>query len=270
MKVQYLYPFWGSEHLSLKKVASTIAANGFDGIEINIPPLEELRASFHLLRQKSFTVVAQLVLSNRTETPKAFLQRALNKLDEIRTFLPDCINSHTGKDHFSFEDNCMIIEALEEWSELHSIPLLHETHRGRFSFHSATLLPYLDKYPGLKLVADFSHWCTVSESLLEDQESVIDAILPHVHHIHARVGWAQAAQLANPFAKEAQLELASHTHWWKKIVDFHKDTDKTFYITPEQGPYPYNPDNTNPEKASADQKWINLSMKRYLQENLNL
>ncbi len=270
MKIKYLYPYWGSEHLSIKKVLSTIAANGFDGIEVNISPAEAVRNSLHLLRKESLTVVAQMVMSNQVETPEAFLHRALDKLDDIRQFQPDLINCHTGKDHFSFEANCMIIEGLEAWSTKNAIPIHHEIHRGRFSFHSTTLLPYLDTFPELKLVADFSHWCTVSESLLEDQAHVIGRVIPHVYHIHARVGWSQAAQVTNPFSKDAQLELASHLHWWQKIIDFHKVTTQTVYITPEQGPYPYNPDRSNTEKAAADQKWVNLSMKRYLEENLTL
>ena len=58
------------------------------------------------------------------------------------------------------------------------IRVLHETHRGRFAFHTASLLPYLHRFPQLRLTADFSHWCTVSESLLSDQQGLLNQIIP--------------------------------------------------------------------------------------------
>ena len=37
-------------------------------------------------------------------------------------------------------------------SQKTGIPIFHETHRGRFSFHAATLIPYLRKFPEMELV----------------------------------------------------------------------------------------------------------------------
>ena len=51
------------------------------------------------------------------------------------------INFHTGKDYYSFDDNCRDIEAAMNFSLKNNIRILHETHRSRFAFHTATLLP---------------------------------------------------------------------------------------------------------------------------------
>ena len=122
------------------------------------------------------------------------------------------------------------------------IRILHETHRGRFSFHAATLLKYLEKFPELELVGDFSHFCTVSESMLQDQDEIINKIIPHVGHIHARVGFEQGPQVNDPAAPEWHTHLEQFMLWWEKIVAHHKAKGTNFLtFTPEFGPVPYMP-----------------------------
>ena len=48
-----------------------------------------------------------------------------------------------------------IIELTAQLSKVSGIPIWHEIHRGRFSFHLKTLLRYVEKFPQLKLIADF-------------------------------------------------------------------------------------------------------------------
>jgi hypothetical protein len=79
------------------------------------------------------------------------------------------VNSQTGKDFFSFDENVRILERAFAIQQATGVKIVHETHRGKFSFHGRTLLPYLERFPDLRLTADFSHWCNVSESLLQDQ-----------------------------------------------------------------------------------------------------
>jgi hypothetical protein len=102
---------------------------------------------------------------------------------------PDAINSHTGKDYYDWRDNIDIIAKAEQVAISSGIPIWHEIHRGRFSFHLKTLLQYLAIFPQLKLVADLSHFCVVSESDLHDQQDLLTQIYPNIAHIHARVGF---------------------------------------------------------------------------------
>jgi len=270
VKIRYFYPYWGSENLPIKEVLTTISENGFDGIEINFPDdLEVLQAILNA-KEDGLQVIAQQVLENKVESPREYLHRAISRLEEIKVTQPDQINSHTGKDHFSFKDNCFIISELEDWSAKNNIPIQHEIHRGRFSFHSSTILPYLDKFPYLKLVGDFSHWCTVSESLLEDQEENVEKTIRFVAHIHARIGWSQAAQVNDPFAKEWKETFERFIGWWQQIIDFNKENGSNISITPEFGPYPYMPETPHERKPLADQKEVNLKLKSHLLEKLRV
>ncbi|MEH6514222.1 MAG: sugar phosphate isomerase/epimerase, partial [Maribacter arcticus] len=196
-----------------------------------------------------------------------YIINVLTQLERMLPYHPNFINSHTGKDHFSFKDNCLVIEAIESFSKQNNIPVYHEIHRGRFTFHSGTTLTYLDKYPQLQLVGDLSHWCVVSESMLQDQEHILEKIIPHIKHIHARVGFEQAPQVNNPFAPEWNTYLEQYLHWWQRIIKEHISLD-TFSITPEFGPYPYMPQSPFSKKPLANQQELNVTMKTYLESRL--
>lgn len=273
MEVQFLYPYWGSETISLTSFFKTVNSNQFNGIEINIPEeasfkktlLKELEQQ--RLLQHEFIVVPQQVLGVCKETPKEYLQKALKKLAATLPFQPNFINSHTGKDSYSFEDNCRVIETIENFSAQNNIPVYHEIHRGRFTFHSATTVNYLEKFPQLKLVGDLSHWCVVSESMLQDQEAVLKKVFPHIHHIHARVGFEQAPQVNHPFAPEWEARLNQFVTWWKQIIAIQKER-KHMTITPEFGPFPYMPHSPFNNQPLANQTELNLQMHTYLKHVL--
>ncbi|MEZ4802583.1 MAG: sugar phosphate isomerase/epimerase [Gelidibacter sp.] len=272
MAIKYLYPFWGSEHIPIEKFIADALENGFDGIEIHIPNdkafEDELYVALQNIRRQhpDFILVVQQVFGVKHETPTNYLWNVLKRMGELRRFKPDFINSHTGKDHYSFEDNCYIIDAIEDFSRTSNIPIYHEIHRGRFTFHSATTLKYLEMFPEIKLVGDLSHWCVVSESMLEDQESIIKQIIPYIHHIHARVGTPQTAQVNHPFAPEWQSELNCFVTWWQRIIDYH--SNEAMSITPEFGPYPYMPQTPFEQRPLANQQELNLQMKTFLQTHL--
>jgi hypothetical protein len=147
------------------------------------------------------------------------------------------------------------------------IRILHETHRGRFSFHAFSLLPYLEKFPGLELVADLSHWCAVSESLLEDQEEIIGRFIPHFSHIHARVGYEHSPQVNDFRAPEWNDHVKRFMVWWERILAHHKGKNsKQFTICPEFGPATYMPAEPFTQKPLADQWEENLAMMQMLKE----
>ncbi len=222
-------------------------------------------------RNPSFQLILQHISHPQNEDMKSFRKRDAASLKQLLSYHPDFINAHTGKDYFSFEDNCRIIESFLELQQQTGIRILHETHRGRFSFHAPALLRYLDMFPELELTGDFSHFCTVSESMLADQEAILQRIIPHVGHIHARVGFEQGPQVNNPFAPEWQLHLSQFVNWWQQIVSQNKLRNKdVLTITPEFGPVPYMPVEPFTQKELANQWQLNVLMKEYLQIHLNL
>ena len=159
-----------------------------------------------------------------------------------------------------------MIQITEDIALESGIPIWHEIHRGRFSFHLRTLLRYLELFPNLGLVADFSHFCVVSESDLSDQQVLLNQVFPSIRHIHARVGFEQSPQLTDPFAPEWEQHLKTYTNWWRAIHEQHLLDQKTHLtITPEFGPFPYMPQQPYSQMPLADQWDLNCRMKNYLQ-----
>jgi sugar phosphate isomerase/epimerase len=276
MEIKYICTYWGCEHLSAKEFLSNVLQNGYDGVEINFPDDElfivEFIAELERIRNTinpNFIFIAQQVLPNKKETVNEYIDRITQRLEFIIQLKPNYINSHTGKDFFDFSDNCKIIEICNQLTRVSGIPIWHEIHRGRFSFHLKTIVSYLDIFPKINLIADFSHFCVVSESDLHDQSDLLSKIYPNIKHIHARIGFEQSPQVNNPFAPEWKTYLEQYLFWWKEIIAIQKNKKSAiFTITPEFGPFPYMPQEPFTKKPLSNQWEINLQMKNYLQQNL--
>jgi hypothetical protein len=133
------------------------------------------------------------------------------------------------------------------------------------------MLSYLEKFPALKLTGDFSHWCTVSESMLQDQKSIVERIIPHVHHIHARIGYEHSPQVNDPFAPEWKQHTDAFVCWWKKIIAAQSVNGKrSLTITPEFGPVPYMPTLPYSQKPLVDQWQVNAQVKNVLKRKFSV
>lgn len=248
----------------------------YDGIEISLPPSTNTftRIFIKMLedvknKNPAFIFIPQQLTSPENDNVESYISRMEKSLLELIAYQPSFINSHTGKDYYSFDDNCKVIEAALNISTKTGIRILHETHRGRFSFHAASLIPYLKKFPELELVGDFSHFCTVSESMLQDQEEIIEMIIPHVSHIHARIGCEQAPQVNNPAAPEWQNHFALFEKWWQQIIQCKKENGvNEITITPEFGPSPYMPSIPFTQQPLGNQWEINYKMMQRLTATL--
>jgi hypothetical protein len=268
MQVKYICPYWGQEGTNPRDFFDAVLRERYDGVEINLPETDDFAQVFLdalsdvRKTRKDFIFVAQQVLSLKRETAGEYIDRMAERLEKLAGFRPDFINSHTGKDYFTFEENCQAIEAAERVARRSGVPVLHEIHRGRFTFHPASLLPYLERFPDLRLTADFSHWCTVSESLLQDQEDIVEKVIPRCHHLHARIGSAQSPQVNDAFAPEWSETFDTFVGWWKKIVAARAASgDARFTICPECGPAPYMPAMPHTKRPLSDQWLTNVRMK---------
>lgn len=276
MKLHYCCTYWGCEADSADQFLDKVITAGYEGIEIFLPAptggfAAELAEELETVQSShpGFLFIAQQLTAPNNESVGSYISKMKKSLNDLAALQPNFINSHTGKDYFSFDDNCRVIEAAQEFSQQRGIRVLHETHRGRFSFHAATLLPYLSRFPELELVGDFSHFCTVSESMLEDQVEIIDQIIPHVSHLHARVGHSQAPQVSDPFAPEWRNHVALFENWWQQIIAHKKATGwKNFTITPEFGPAPYMPALPFTQQPIGNQWEINCQMMQFLKNSI--
>ena len=276
MIIRYICPSWGHGHLPPGELFRRIAEAGFDGVEINLPDpgpwVEAFLSELDTIRRQipGFLFVAQAITSPFPgEEAAVFLERTKKNLKVLLSYQPDFINAHSGKDYYTFEENCRVLETGIQLSAETGIRILHETHRGRFSFHAPALIPYLRTFPELELVGDFSHFCVVSESMLEDQEPFLEEIVPRIGHLHARIGSEQAPQVSNPFAPEWGSHVERFWGWWKRVVDHRVSTGQTcLTITPEFGPVPYMPVTPFTQQPLGNQWEINLRMKDFLKTRL--
>lgn len=272
MEIKFICTYWGQQHTPVTKFVDQAMAAGYDGIELNVPSEEEfISALSAAVKKNNAILIAQQWIPPAIESVEQYRTRMAAFLNHLASLSPLFINSHTGKDYFTFDENCSLIETCKSISEKTGVRIIHETHRGRFTHHAASLLPYLEKYPELEINADLSHFCIVSESLLEDQEDILEKIMPAVRYIHSRVGFDQAAQVNHPFAPEWESTLNRFVSWWQKIVDQAKERgEKVFHICPEFGPAPYMPSLPFTRQPVSDQWQINLDMMHYLKKRLKV
>jgi sugar phosphate isomerase/epimerase len=257
----------GDPSASIKK----IKAAGYDGVEIGFPAKDNHLQTelYKAARQEGLICIAQHYDAG-AETLQEYLDSFARHLYSLASFNPLFINSQTGKDFFSFEENCRVFEKALAIEKDTGVPILHETHRGKALYCIDALATYTDQFPLLKITADFSHYCVVSESFLQAdrQQSVIRKAMERTGHIHARVGYTQGPQVSDPQAEEWDEALQYHLGWWDEIININRHKE-IFTITPEFGPPPYMPRQLHSKMPVASQWEINLFMKKLLYHRYN-
>ena len=115
MQLKYVCPYWGQEGVPAKDFLQKVVAEGYDGVEVCLLPGADFVADFasaleEVRRSKSdFLFIAQQVLSPAQESVGEYIRRTVERLEFLVQQQPLFINAHTGKDYFSFDDNCRVI-----------------------------------------------------------------------------------------------------------------------------------------------------------------
>ncbi|MFT3824662.1 MAG: sugar phosphate isomerase/epimerase [Chitinophagaceae bacterium] len=265
MQLLFFCPRWGQDHLSWDVFLKKVKEAGYDGIEAGIPDDDrEKDTMLSGLAKYGLQLIAQ---HWETTTPDfdTHLQQYEQRIARLASVNPLLINSQTGKDFFSFNQNTQLIKAAEHISTSTGVPVYHETHRGKFSFAAHVTYKYLEKLPTLQLTLDISHWFAVAESFLQDQYNTVETAIPRTLHIHARVGHTQGPQVSDPRAKEWEESLQHHLQCWDNIVAIQKKAGrKLLTITPEFGPLPYMPALPYTRQPIGNQWEINAYMRKLL------
>ena len=176
------------------------------------------------------------------------------------------INCHSGRDHFSFEQNSAFIQHTIELAASTGVTICHETHRSRIMFAAHITRQFAEKFPALKLTFDVSHWCNVHETMLEDQPEALKIALERTEHIHARIGHPEGPQVNDPRAPEWEKVVKQHFDWWDKVAERKKKQGEMMTILTEFGPPDYMPTLPYTRQAVADQWGINVYMMKLLRE----
>jgi hypothetical protein len=235
-KILFFQTDWGNT-LPMDAFLAKAKAAGYDGVELWMPAGEDKKKS---LKEGLKKYGLEVILLHGTARNLPF-EEALRVyelgLQEILAWKPVKVNSHTGNDFWTSEQNLAFIALGDRYAKQVGIPVLHETHRGRFSYTLPEAVSMLRKFPNLKYTLDVSHWMVVHERLLTESDPLLQEIFPSVDHIHARVGFAEGPQVPNPAAPEWKNEVKAHLDIWEKII--RSQTGKVFTVTTEFGPPPY-------------------------------
>ncbi len=269
MKILFFCPRWGCETMPWNDFFSSVKEAGYDGVETGFPftisaaEKDEIHNGLKTFGLAAIGQHWQTVESNFEEHKEVF-KKHLYSLVELQ---PLFINSQTGKDYFSVEQNLALMRVADDISRETGVSILHETHRGKWSFAAHITKQYLETAPQIRLTLDVSHWCNVAESLLEDQGPAVQLAIRHAGHLHARVGFQEGPQVIDPRAPENEAILSAHLQWWDALFALKKEQgNETFSITPEYGAPPYQPLMPYTQVPLTSQWDINVWMKNLLQE----
>jgi sugar phosphate isomerase/epimerase len=210
-----------------------IAAAGYNGVEGFISSDSPGAARFtELVSQRGL----ELIMAGAVDTKEA-IEPTLKALAE---YAPIKIGIHSGRDSMTRDEGRAFFEEALRVEQQIGIPVSHETHRGRMLFTPWDTAFYLNEFPSLKLVADYSHWVNVCERLPNDQQATLDLANSRVFHIHCRVGYEEGPQVPDPSAPEYGYLLAWHEKQWKAILsEMEMKGVGVATVTPEYGPPTY-------------------------------
>jgi hypothetical protein len=265
-KILFFQTDWGNT-LPMDAFLAKAKAARYDGVELWMPTSEDKKNSLKEGLKKYDLQVIFLHGTNRNLPFQEALMAYEEGLKEILNWKPMKVNSHTGNDFWTQEQNLAFIALGDRYEKQVGIPVLHETHRGRFSYTLPDALAMLRKFPNLKYTLDISHWMVVHERILTENDPGLQEIFPSVGHVHARVGFAEGPQVPNPAAPEWENEVKAHVAIWEKIIRIH--SGDVFTVTTEFGPPPYMPTVPFTKQPVADQweanVWIMNALKSRFQ-----
>ena len=268
MKIQFFCPRWGSEKLAFPDFVKLVVEAGYDGVEMSLPlnKTKEVGYMTGALKDAGLQFIGQhweTATANVQQHKKEYLER----LHNLGKGDPVFINSQTGRDFFSFAENMEILDIARSFTAGTGIKVIHETHRGKFSFAAHITKEFLLANERLRISADFSHWCNVAESMLDDQKEAVDLAIKRADHIHARAGFSEGPQIPDPRAPEWKDILNKHLSWWDRIITRARTEGRTgFTITSEFGPYPYMTILPHSMAPISNQWEINVFMMSLLKE----
>lgn len=264
-KLLFFQTDWGNE-LPMDDFLARAKAAGYDGIEVWMPASPEAKDQLKAGLAKFELQVIFLHGTDKGLSFKESLEAYEKGLEEILKWNPVKVNSHTGSDFWTIEQNLAFLKAGEKIAKKAGIPLVHETHRARFSYSLPAALAMQEQFKALKFTLDVSHYMVVHERLIHKTDPFLQKIFPAVQHIHARVGFAEGPQVNNPAAPEWAEAVNVHLDIWEEII--RNSEDKVFTVTTEFGPPPYLPTVPFTNEPIADQWAANVWIMQAIKERM--
>lgn len=267
MEIKMLCTRWGQENLPIDVFLEKVKSAGYDGVDSWIPENKEDRRLF-IKRSKALglPIVVQQHQAEGSDI-EGFCRSFEYHLEAAMECEPVMINSHSGRDFFTLDEQLAVIDTAENFSAKHNIVIAHETHRGRIGFSPGNAKELFKLRPAMKVTADFSHWVCVTESYLEGFKETLDEAIRRTVHVHARVGFPEGPQIPDPRLQEWAEPVNYFIDLWSRIIQNKKaEGIAELTITTEFGPPPYMW-TTLPGNAPVASQWeLNLFMMHLLKD----
>ena len=258
---------WGFEG-DVFQFCEKATSAGYNGIEVWVP--SDKKGIDELLQAvNKYRLNLGLLAGGSDKNYSQHLTQFKKAINEGVAMNPIYINCHSGKDYFSFEQNKELMLFTIQQSKNSGIPIYHETHRGRSLFAGHITKRFIDELEELRLTLDISHWCNVHESLLADQDEMVNLALSRTEHIHARIGHAEGPQVNDPRAPEWKDAVDAHLKWWDTIVEKKRKEGKVITFLTEFGPPSYLPTLPFTNQPVSNQWEINVYMMELLRKRYN-
>ena len=266
-----LHSLWGYSG-NLHGAMEQARRHGFHGLEANLlhPALSEHAPQ--VLADAGMPLIVELVTGGDyvpalTVSAQQHLLELEQLLERAQALHPLRISVITGSDAWPLAQQQQFLQQAVALAEKSAAPVSFETHRSRSLFNPWAVAELLEAVPDLRLTADLSHWCCVSERLMEPQLAPIQAMADRVDHIHARIGHAQGPSVGHPFAPEASEALNAHRRCWQLFLERQRQRGHhPSTVTPEFGPDGYLPQLPFTAMPVADLLQINSAMAAWIRE----
>ncbi len=275
IELKLIKTLWGIDDPISPELFRSIKNEGYHGVEvIRLAYLFDKEMLVKSLNESGLTVVCQI------HTAGGYIHEesgeyvycgaydvAVHK-EDFRKQLEECkelirlvdeggfINVHGGVDAWSNEEAVQFLEyCLESIEQIKpEVTVTFETHRQRLfgsPFQARDLFLALQDAK-LRLNADLSHWYCACERVFNAEDdrdkwwpALVSSLAERCSYIHARFGWAQGPQLADPSAVECENDRILQVKVWKILIGEQKKKHLStglkngIFVSPEYGPAPY-------------------------------
>jgi hypothetical protein len=245
MKIDLFRSLWGWQG-DWAQCAAELRAVGCVGVEARLPTdPDAVRALRHSLQQEDLAYIAVVftggdVIPAQRWTMEQHWDRLRGALDVAQVAQPRFLNVLPGNDRWSLEQQVAFFGRAQELADEAGLVCSFETHRATSLYSPWVTLDVIAQLPQLRFTTDISHWVVVCERLLNDPVDDLAPFIERVHHVQARVGYAQGPQVPHPAAPEYAGELAFHQVVWERVWASQRDRGYAVTtLTPEFGPDGY-------------------------------
>ncbi len=267
-KLTIMATSWGFD-ASMDEFCAKVKKEGYDGVELWWPTDNKKAQDEIFTALKKYNLEIGFLCGGAQRDPQEhleFYKKMIDAAAKQQVQRPLYINNHSGRDHYSFEQNNKFIEHTTALAKETGISIVHETHRSRMLFAAHVTKEFIEKIPELRINLDISHWCNVHESLLSDQTAAVQLALDRADLIHARIGHPEGPQVNDPRAPEWENVVKQHFEWWDIVVERKKKNGERMVFLTEFGPPDYMPTMAYTRQPLADQWAINVHMMNLLRK----